>query len=144
MHAFPHTYQVTATASTDGDVVLGGSGLANINSQPPTEFGGPGDRWSPESLLMAAVADCFTLSFRAIAGASKLSFTQLDVDVNGVLDKVERKMKFTEIVLKASLQVSESTDPAKAERLLEMAEQTCLVTNSLNVDCELQAEVTIA
>jgi len=144
MHAFPHNYQVTATASTDGDVVLGGSGLANINSQPPTEFGGPGDRWSPESLLMAAVADCFTLSFRAIAGASKLSFTQLDVDVNGVLDKVERKMKFTEIVLKASLQVSESTDPAKAERLLEMAEQTCLVTNSLNVDCELQAEVTIA
>ena len=53
-------------------------------------------------------------------------------------------MKFTEVIVKASLQVPEGSDSAKAERLLKMAEQTCLVTNSLNVECELQAQVTIA
>lgn len=144
MHSFPHNYSVSAQATSDGDVALNGDQLPAIHSQPPAEFGGPGDKWSPESLLMAAVADCFTLSFRAIAAASKVPFTELKVEVDGVLDKVERKMKFTEVSIKANLVAPEGTDAAKVQRLLEMAEQTCLVTNSLNVECHLQAEVSIA
>jgi hypothetical protein len=33
----------------------------------PREFDGRGNQWSPESLLAAALADCFVLSFRAVA-----------------------------------------------------------------------------
>lgn len=144
MHAFPHNYHVSASTTTEGDVVLSGTDLPAIASQPPAEFGGPGDRWSPESLLMAAIADCFSLSFRAIAQASKIPFNHLDVDVQGVLNKVERKMLFTDVQIKASLQVPEGVDADRAERLLVMAEQTCLVTNSLNVECHLESSVSIA
>jgi len=118
--------------------------LPNINSLPPTEFDGPGDRWSPESLLMAAIADCFTLSFRAIAAASKIPFTELSVEVDGQLNMVERKMLFTEVQISANLVVPEEVDPSRAERLLTMAEQACLVTNSLNVECHLSANVSQA
>lgn len=144
MHPFPHNYHVSASTTTEGDVVLSGAGLPNIASQPPAEFDGPGDRWSPESLLMAAIADCFSLSFRAIAGGSKIPFNQLDVTVDGVLSKVERKMQFTEVKINASLTVPEGVDAGRAERLLTMAEQTCLVTNSLNVECHLESKVAIA
>lgn len=144
MHAFPHNYHVSASTKTDGDVVLSGADLPNITSQPPAEFGGPGDRWSPESLLMAAIADCFSLSFRAIAQASKIPFNELDVEVHGVLDKVERKMLFTEVQIKANLKVPEGVDTGRAERLLAMAEQSCLVTNSLNLECHLESSVSIA
>ncbi len=144
MHAFPHHYHVSASTTTEGDVVLSGAGLPNIASQPPTEFDGPGDRWSPESLLMAAIADCFSLSFRAIAGGSKIPFKQLEVAVEGVLSKVERKMQFTEVKITANLTVPEGVDTVRAERLLTMAEQTCLVTNSLNVECHLAPQVTVA
>jgi len=144
MHSFPHNYKVSAQASSEGDVVLSADSLPNITSQPPVEFDGPGDRWSPESLLMAAIADCFTLSFRAIAAASKVSFTDLNVDVDGELSMVERKMLFTNVQIKANLVVPADVDTGRAERLLTMAEQACLVTNSLNVDCHLEASVTQA
>ena len=41
-------------------------GVRVIESAPPKEFDGPGDQWSPEQLLTAAVADCFVLNFRTM------------------------------------------------------------------------------
>jgi organic hydroperoxide reductase OsmC/OhrA len=32
-----------------------------------TQLGGPGGQWSPETLLVAAAAECFILTFRAVA-----------------------------------------------------------------------------
>ena len=86
MHDFPHRYTVTASAATGQNVELTSPGLQAIRSEPPAEFGGPGDLWSPETLLAAAVADCFVLSFRAIARASKLEWRSLSCDVEAVLD----------------------------------------------------------
>jgi organic hydroperoxide reductase OsmC/OhrA len=65
MKSFPHIYNVTASAMPDGDVELTADRLPFLLSAPPAEFGGPGDRWSPETLLAAAVGDCFVLTFRA-------------------------------------------------------------------------------
>ena len=65
MHPFPHNYGVSAHATPVSDVAIEGATLPSIQSAPPAEFGGPGDRWSPETLLVAAVADCFILTFRA-------------------------------------------------------------------------------
>lgn len=144
MQDFPHNYRVTAAASAAGDVDLTASGVEAIASAPPVEFGGPGDKWSPESLLVAAVADCFVLSFRAIARASRLDWKSLQCSVNGVLDKVERQTRFTAFEVAAELVVSEGTDQAKAERLLHKAEQVCLITNSLIADSQLTARVTVA
>ncbi len=73
MHPFPHRYIVNAAMRPDGDVPLSTEGVRIIESAPPKEFDGPGNQWSPEALLTAAVADCFVLSFRAIAAASKYS-----------------------------------------------------------------------
>lgn len=144
MQDFPHNYHVTAAASAAGDVDLTAPGVEAIASAPPAEFGGPGDKWSPESLLVAAVADCFVLSFRAIARASRLDWESLQCSVNGVLDKVERQTRFTAFEVEAELVVPEGTDPAKAERLLHKAEQVCLITNSLIAESELAARVTVA
>ena len=55
MQDFPHHYQASARAATDGDVQLTSPRLVTLRSASPAEFGGPGDRWSPETLLTAAV-----------------------------------------------------------------------------------------
>ena len=94
-------------------------------------------------MLVAAVADCFVLSFRAIARASRLEWTSLDCDVVGVLDKVERVTRFTEFQVKAQLNVPAGTDESKATRLLEKAEQVCLITNSLIAESVLTTAVTV-
>ena len=75
MKPYPHHYLVEASAAASGSVDLRARGLPVIASAPPIEFGGPGDAWSPESLLVAATADCFVLTFRAVARASKLEWS---------------------------------------------------------------------
>lgn len=142
MQDLPHHYTVSAHAAEQGEVRLASRGLADINSAPPVEFGGPGDLWSPESLLVAAVADCFVLTFRAIARASRLEWSQLECEANGELDRVERDTQFTRLVLHVSLEIPADVDSGKAERLLHKAEAGCLITNSLKCPVELVCEIT--
>jgi uncharacterized OsmC-like protein len=108
------------------------------------EFGGPGDRWSPETLLVAAVADCFILTFRAIAGVSRLPWISLSCEVAATVDRVERVTQLTGFLVRARLRVSEGTSEEQAHRLLERAEQTCLVTNSLKAGARLETEIEVA
>ena len=143
MQEFPHRYSVAAVASVEGDVLLEGDRLPSLASAPPAEFGGPGDRWPPETLLVAAIADCFVLTFRAIAGASKLPWTSLRCDVEGTLDRVERVIQFTGFLVRASLRVPAGTNEEQARRLLARAEQSCLITNSLEGTSHLEAEVEV-
>lgn len=141
MKDLPHHYHVTASAEAEGLVSVDGDNLPAIATAPPPEFGGPEDRWSPETLLTAAVANCFILSFRAIARASKLPWQALECDVEGVLDRTDRKLHFTEFVVRARLQAPADTNLARAQRLLEKAEQSCLITNSLTAACRLETEI---
>lgn len=144
MQDLPHTYSASAKSAPEGDVALASPRLPSLASAAPTEFGGPGDRWSPETLLVAAVADCFTLSFRAVAAASRLAWLALDVNATGTLDKVERATRFTRIDVRAALRVPAGVDPARAQRLLERAEQLCFISNSLVCPRHLEASVEVA
>ena len=144
MQEFPHHYLVSANAETEGNVVLKTDDMPQIISAPPAEFGGPGDQWSPEHLLVASVADCFILTFRAIARASKLEWVGLEVNAEGVLDRIDRVTQFTGFTVRASLTVPAGTDEAKAQRLLEKAEGACLVTASLKATCHLEADIIAA
>ncbi len=144
MQGLPHRYAVTAATTTEGYVDITSTGLERIESAPPAEFGGPGDRWSPETLLVAAVADCFLLTFKAIARASKLPWVSLSCDVDGVLDRVDKKTQFTEFSLRVVLDAPRGTDEQKARRLLEKAEHACLITNPLNAGTHLDMEVRIS
>jgi organic hydroperoxide reductase OsmC/OhrA len=141
MQDLPHHYSVAAGAQAEGPVVLSSEGLPDLASAAPQQFGGPGDRWSPETLLVAAVADCFILSFRAIARASKLAWTSLECRVEGTLDRVDRAMQFTAFHVRASLRVAPGVSEEQARRILEKAERSCLISNSLKAPSHLEAEV---
>ena len=144
MQDFPHHYAVTASGSPGGDVALSSAGLPVLLSAPPTEFGGPGDRWSPETMLVAAVGDCFILTFRAVARASKLPWESLACDVVGALDRVDRVTQFTSFQVHATLTVAPGADVDQAHKALERAEHACLVTNSLKAAVQLETKVLIA
>jgi peroxiredoxin-like protein len=131
MQALPYNYVVTATQE-ENIISLQSPGLQSIDSAAPAEFGGPGDLWSPETLLAAAIADCFILSFKAIATASKFSYSQLSCDVEAILDRVDRVTRFTEVTIKPHLTIDSSDLESTGDKLLQKAESTCLITNSLS------------
>jgi organic hydroperoxide reductase OsmC/OhrA len=144
MQPFPHHYSVSASGTSgDDDVMLKSTGLPVLPTAPPAEFGGPGDLWSPETLFVAAIADCYVLTFRAVARASKFAWVALSCNVDGTLDRVDRVSQFTACTLRVRLKVSEGTDKEQAHRLLEKAEHGCLVTNSLKFAPTLETEIEV-
>jgi len=143
MHPYPHLYTVEASANPSGDVPVSAAGLPALATAPPAEFDGPGDRWSPETLLVAAVADCFVLSFRGVARANKFDWDALECSVEGRLEKAEGKTHFTRYAVRATLRVPAGTDEAKAKQLLERAEHVCLISNSLVGRRSLESTVVV-
>lgn len=141
MHPFPHHYTVSATGAAEGVVQLASPGLPVMASAAPAEFDGPGDRWSPETLLVGAVADCFILSFRAVANASKFAWVSLECSVDGKLDRIERTSLFTQFEIKARLRLPPGADHARAQQLLEKSKSVCLVSNSLKGEFHLVTEI---
>ena len=140
---YPHTYEASACGSPTGSVIVGSPRLETLSTAPPKEFGGPGDRWSPETLLVASVANCFVLTLRAVARAGGLPWTSLECRVAGVLERVEGVTRFSRFVTNARLAVPPGTDETAARQALERAEHGCLIANSLRGERRLEAEVVV-
>ena len=129
-----HTYRVVAWWSS------GKTGLAKADSAPnaihftaPPEFGGMDGRWTPESLLLSAIAGCYTTTFRAVAEYSKFEYADLEVQVEGTVRKVESGYAFTEIVIRPSLSILNEAEQQRGIRLLEKAKSLCLTARALSI-----------
>ena len=131
MQDYPHRYKASARGGVEGIIDTASPGLRDIPAMPPPEFDGPGDKWSPETMLVASIASCFILTFRAVARASRFDWNVLTCEVTGVLDRVDRVTQFTEFYIDVSLRLPEGGNTHQAHRLAEKSEQICLVTNSL-------------
>jgi organic hydroperoxide reductase OsmC/OhrA len=141
MHPYPHTYIVSASGRMTGSVLVCSPQLPGLETAPPPEFDGPGGVWSPETLLCAAVADCFILTFRGGARAARMEWLNLECSVEGALERVEGQSRFTRFTTIAKLSLPAGADPEKARRLLEKAERGCLISNSLRASRALQAQI---
>ena len=143
MKPFPHNYEVCVKAGTETPVQITSSRLALLRSAPPLQFGGPGDLWSPETLLTAAGTDCFVLTFRAIASASRLAWTSLECGGKGTLDSQDGVVRFNAFHLNATLMLPPDSDPGRAQKVVEKAEKNCLVANSLKCPVSLELQVMV-
>jgi organic hydroperoxide reductase OsmC/OhrA len=141
MQPYPHTYVAAAAADNAGSVTVASPQLPSMDTDAPPQFDGPGGKWSPETLLCASVADCFILTFRAVARAARLEWLHLQCRVEGVLERRERLLQFTRYTTYATLTVPTGTDAVKARELLERAEHSCLIANSLRGTRALDARV---
>lgn len=117
---------------------------SRIEVATPPEFEkGVSGIWSPEHLYTASVLSCFMTTFLAIAEYSKLEFNSFDCSAEGVLAKEDGKFKMTEITLKPVLVIDDETKRERALRILDKAENACLITNSIKTVVHLDASVEI-
>src|SRR5712692_11920041 len=144
MKPLPHHYDVRLTGGPTGYATLSVQGAPDLRSAPPADFDGPGDAWSPEHLLMAAVESCLLFTLRSVATASKLEFESLEVSGEGTVDRKEGATRFTEIVLHARLKLAAGADRGKAIRVLEKSEKACLISASLSTPIRLEPEIVFA
>jgi len=125
-------------------------GLAEEEARPvlavgaPPEFGGSDDVWSPEHLTVAAVNTCMMLTFIAIAENSKLRFSGYRSSAMATLEKVDgRGPVITRVNVYPRITIPPDTDRGRLERVLQMTKKNCFISNSLNADVTLEAEIVI-
>ena len=114
-----------------------------INFAAPPEFGGEPGLWTPEHMLIAAVATCFTATFRVLAERSKLEVQGMEIPVEGVLEREEKGYRFTEVLLRPLVTILKESDRSKTLLLIEKAEKACLVSRSLNSKITLSPKIVV-
>jgi peroxiredoxin-like protein len=140
-----HAYRVSAWWTS------GRTGLAKSDSAPsaihftaPTEFGGLEGRWTPEELLLAAVAGCYTTTVRAIAGSAQIDFTDLQVEASGTVRKAESGYNFSQITVRPSLKIASANEKDRALDLLKRAEKLCLVSRAIGTTIKFEPQLEIS
>lgn len=141
MKALPHTYDVHLAGGPSGYAQLSTAGVPALRAAPPAEYDGPGDAWSPEHLLLAAVQTCFLFTLRAIARLSKVEFTALELDVSGTVDRQDGVTRFTGIVLRPRITVPAGADRQRVRLVMEKSEKACLVSASLSTPVRLEPDI---
>ena len=110
MQDFPHHYRCVATANADQSRVrVSSQGLEDLTPTFRASLAGPAIGGRP-ALLIAAVADCFVLTFRAMATPSQIKWYALDCDASGTLERVDRASRFTHIDLSVRISVPDEMD----------------------------------
>ncbi len=128
----------------------GRTGLAKSSSAPnaihftsPPAFGGLEGRWTPEDLLLCALAGCFTTTFRALAEYSKFEYTDLQVEVDGGISKAETGYSFGEVSIRANLMIPQEEERARALKLLNKTKSLCLVSRALSIEQRFEPHVQV-
>src|SRR4051794_3088320 len=125
MQPLPHHYRVSVLTDDVAPIVVTSSGVPDLATDTPPQFGGGGSRWSPETLLVAAVVDCYALTFRGLAARSKLAWDAIECDATGTLDKVDGVTQFVEMHLRVRLRLRAGASHDLARRLVTKAEESC-------------------
>ena len=126
-------------------VVRSPDGVPDLAIASPPQFGGPGGRWTPEHLFVSSAAACWMTTFLAVSELSKLEVAAVAVGAEGFLEKGDdRKFSIARIVLRPRVAVRREKDRARALRLIQKAEDACLVARSMRTAVELAPEVTVA
>lgn len=141
MQPLPHRYEVHLSGGPAGYAELATAGVPPLRTAPPADYDGPGNAWSPEHLLLAAVEGCFLFTLRAIARASKMEFARLEVEAIGTIDKIDGVTRFTEIVLRPTCTVPAGANHERVLSMLEKSKKACLVSASLSAPMRLEAVI---
>lgn len=105
---------------------------------PPEFPKGVSGIWSPEHFFVAAVNSCLMTTFLAIAENSNLAFEQFTGNAHGKLELVDGKYMMSEVTLMPTLTISHEGDKARALRILEKSEASCLISRSVKSKINFQ------
>jgi len=112
---------------------LSAEGRPDILSSADRTFHGDADRWNPEALLLAALAQCHMLSYLHQATANGVVVVGYTDEAAGTLrTSPDGSGRFTEVVLHPVVTVAEERMREQAARLHAPAAAQCFIAASMN------------
>ena len=107
-------------------------GKPTLTGSAAGEFKGDESKHNPEDLLVIALSACHMLSYLALAARAGIAVTAYVDETEGTMAMKDRRVRFTDVLLKPRVTVAPGTDKAKAEALHEKAHEICFIANSVN------------
>lgn len=141
MPRFPIEYAVEVHKNDGSPMELAAGDRPRLIVGPPPEFDGSDVWWSPEHLLVSALASCMTATFYAAAAHATLRIGAYRCRAHGILDHVDEGIAFASMRLAIDVTVV-ADDVERVRALLARAKNGCFVANSLRCSVELTVEVT--
>ena len=130
---------VTVTGGRDGEAVSGDGNL-KVKLGMPKEMGGAGGTaTNPEQLFAAGYAACFLSAMKMLAGKKKIAISPNP----SIVAAVDLGATGEKLGLQVALTVKlPGMDKAEAEKLVELAHQTCPYSNATrgNIDVKLTVQ----
>jgi organic hydroperoxide reductase OsmC/OhrA len=140
--AYVYSVDLNWTAGRSG--VLAAKDSPALEFSAPPEFAGEPGKWSPESLLVAALGSCFTATFMAVAEFQKLRVLEFRMAAFGRMEKIPGQgYRFTEFTLTPEIRV-EPEDVERAMKVVEKAHKGCFVSNSLTAKVQVEPRILAA
>ncbi len=139
-----HSYRTSIRWDTQRKATLSATGLPDVVIGTPPEFpGGHPGIWSPEHMFIAAAEACLMTTFLAIAENSKLQLVSYRSEAEGTIEKTPEGLMMTEIVLRPHVVIREPAALDRARRIVEKAEQVCLISKSMKTRITLDVDVAV-
>lgn len=111
---------------------------------PPEFHGTDPELWSPEDAFVAAAGSCLAVTIAALAERAQLPLLGLSVRAEGVAGR-RADGRFGFVRVEQTVELSTETPWTEAAReLVARAEETCLVSVSLDLPVETTVEVRAA
>ena len=124
-------------------------GLLSCPSKPdievatPPEFKGHPGIWTPEELFVASINTCIMTTFLYYANKEGLEFLSYQSDAEGILERIDNKFMFSQIVVKPRISVNSDSEVQKIKNLIEFSKQHCLISNSIKSEVILKVNVQV-
>ena len=115
------------------DHVVRAEGRPNIEGSADRAFHGDPDRWNPEELLLAALAECHMLSYLHVAASNGVVVTGYTDEATGTMEQDARGGgHFTSATLHPRVVVADPSMVGPAEELHAEAARKCFIAASVN------------
>lgn len=115
------------------DHVVRAEGNPPIEGSSDRTFFGDAERWNPEELLLAALAQCHMLSYLHVAQRHGVIVTAYEDQPTGTMtSSSDGSGRFTSVTLRPHVTVSDQSRIAMAQELHEEASRLCFIAASVN------------
>ena len=122
----------SATRAFGRDHVVSVAGKPDIHGSAARVFHGDVDRWNPEEMLIAALAQCHLLSYLYVAVRNGIVVESYEDAAQGTLVTTpDGGGRFREVVLRPVVTISDG-DPLLATTLHAEANRLCFIASSVN------------
>jgi organic hydroperoxide reductase OsmC/OhrA len=129
--------------SRDHDVVI--PGLPVLKGSADPTFHGDRERYNPEQLLLAALAQCHLLSYLHVAVKHGVVVTAYRDEASGLM-RLNRdgSGQFERVTLRPRVTVADAGQVELAGRLHHEANQVCFIARSVNFPVDHEPETVVA